>query len=185
MDTHERLVFSNSVEALLLRGVGNKMTPELEEGLQGLGFDLRKPLLPAYPLDKWQDAVDLVARSLYPDLPMNEAQWKLGESTVIGFEETMLGKAMVALSKLIGPRRALLRFPTMSRSSNNYSSMSAKEVSPSDFEMTCQPYVGWPEFIQGCLHAVIRVCGARSPRVDLVEHVPDQERIVLRATWQG
>ncbi len=179
----ERLVFSPTVEALLMRGVGNRMTPQLQEQLRGLGIDLGKPLLPAYPSEAWQQAVELVARALHPELPMAEAQWKLGESTVYGFEQTVLGKAMVALSKLIGPRRALLRFPTMSRSSNNYSSMRLRELAFNDFEVTCEPYEGWSEYVQGCIRAVLDVTGANDPKVELVDYARDQERVVLRATW--
>src|SRR4051794_26244070 len=113
MATPERLVFSPSVEALLMRGVGNQMTPGLKAQLRNVGIDLDRPLLPAYPSDTWQTAVGVIAKTLHPHLSMGQAQWKLGESTVYGFEQTVLGKAMVALSKLIGPRRALLRFPSM------------------------------------------------------------------------
>ncbi len=129
--------------------------------------------------------MDLVAGSLYPGLSMGEAQWKLGESTVYGFEGTMLGKAMIALSRVIGPRRALLRFPTMSRSSNNFSHMEAKELSPTEIELIGEPYVGWPEFVQGCIRAVIDVAGAKDPKCDLVAHEPRKERIVLKASWRA
>lgn len=183
-NNQERYVFSPSVEALLMRGIAGRMTPNLEEGLRKLGIDIAKPLQPAYPLDKWLKAVDLVAATVHPELPMPEAQKKLGESTVYGFEQTMLGKAMVAFSKVIGPRRALLRFPSMSRSSNNYSGMEAKEISPNQFELVCFPYVGWPEYVQGCIHAVVDVTGAKEPKVEIVEHDVAKERLVLRATWK-
>jgi uncharacterized protein (TIGR02265 family) len=185
MDIPERLVFSTSVEALVVRGVGDRMTPALKAELRGLGFNLDKPLLPAYPSDDWQKAVDAIARSLHPELTMGEAQRKLGESTVYGFEQTVLGKAMVALSRIIGPRRALHRFPMMSRSSNNFSRMEARELAPSDFELVCDPYVGWPEYVQGCIRAVIDVCGGKDPRVDLVSHSPEIEQVVLRASWRA
>lgn len=184
MTTPERLVFSQSVEALLIRGVGARMTPQLEDRLRRVGIDLRR-LLPAYSQETWERAVEVVAKELYPDLPMGEAQWKLGESTVYGWGETMLGKAMFALSKVIGPKRALQRFPSMSRASNNYSTMLAHELSPNEFELICEPFAGWPEYVQGCLRAVIDVTGAKEPKVELVEHDRARERIVMRATWQS
>lgn len=167
-----------------MRGVGHRMTPRLHAELRELGIDLGKPLLPAYPSETWERAVEWVARALYPELSMGEAQWKLGESTVYGFEQTVLGKAMVALSKLIGPRRALLRFPTMSRSSNNYSSMKLRELGPADFEVVCEPFMGWSEYVQGCIRAVLDVTGAKDPKVELVSHQREAERLVLRATWR-
>src|SRR5271168_4528786 len=101
----ERLVFSPSVEALLIRGVGERMTPGLADQLRALGIDLGKPLLPAYRSDTWQQAVDLIAKELYPGEPMGEAQRRLGESTVVGWEHTLVGKAMFAITRLYGPRR--------------------------------------------------------------------------------
>ncbi len=181
----ERIVFSPSVEALLVRGLARSMTPELKEKLKQTGIDLGRPLLPGYPSDLWQRAIEVVGHSLFPDLTKADAQWKLGESTVYGFEETLLGKAMIGFSRVVGPRRILLRFPTMSRASNNFSHMAVKEVSPTEFEIVCDPYVGYPEYVQGCLRAVLDVSGAKSPRVELVSHDVVRERIVLRATWRA
>lgn len=184
MPQPERLVFAPSVEALLLRGVGNQLTPTVHEQLRQVGIDLARPLLPAYPSDTWQAAVTVVARALYPGLPMAEAQWKLGESTVYGWEQTVIGKAMITFSRLLGPKRVLMRFPTMSRSSNNFSSMSVRELGPQDLEAVIEPYVGWPEYTQGCLRAVLHVAGAHEPSVDVVAHARDTERLVLRARWR-
>jgi uncharacterized protein (TIGR02265 family) len=185
MASNERLVFSSSVEALLIRGVGEQLTPAVKQELAGLGIHLDRPLLPAYPASNWNRAVDVIARRIHPDLPMAESQRKLGESTVYGFERTTLGKAMVSLSKLIGPRRALMRFPSSSRTSNNYSRMEARELGPNEIEFLCEPYEGWPEYVQGCLHAVIDLTGGKSPEVEIVHFEKGSERLVLRARWQS
>ena len=60
----ERLIFSPTVEALLLRGVGDRMTPALEEGIRVLGIDIKKALLPAYPVDTWLKVLDLVGKTV-------------------------------------------------------------------------------------------------------------------------
>jgi uncharacterized protein (TIGR02265 family) len=181
----ERIVFNSSVEALLIRGLAKQMTPELAAGLKELGFDLSKPLLPGYPSDQWQKAVDLCAKLVFPNDTMGDAQWKLGESTVMGFEETLIGKAAIGFSKVLGPRRIMGRFPSMSRTSNNFSRMEGKEISPTHFEMTTEPYVGWPQFVQGCLSAVLRISGAKEPNCEIVEHDPKRERLVLSCTWKA
>lgn len=183
MQQQERLVFSPSVEALLIRGVGDRLTPQLKRELVKLGFDIDQPLLPAYSATAWQKAVDLIATELYPDVSMPQAQRSLGESTVHGFERTTLGKAMVAVSKLIGSRRALMRFAGSSRSSNNYSRMEARELSPNEIEFLCMPYDGWPEFVAGCLTALVEMTGGKSPKSTIVSHDRDTERLVLRISW--
>jgi uncharacterized protein (TIGR02265 family) len=181
----ERLVFAPSVEALLLRGCAGRITPLLADQLRKIGIDIDKPLLPGYRSDVWQQAIDLVAAGLYPGEPMAVAQRKLGESTVYGWGDTLLGKAMFTVTKLYGPRRILLRFPTMSKSSNNYSSMEVTEVGAQELAIVCQPYEGWPEFIQGCLCAVASVAGAKEPQIEVIEHDKTQEEIKLRATWKS
>jgi len=183
MQKQERLVFSPSVEALLIRGVGDQLTPDIKAELVRIGFNIDQPLLPAYDSTSWQRAVDLIAKSLYPDLTMSEAQRRLGESTVHGFERTTLGKAMVAVSKLIGSRRALMRFAGSSRSSNNYSRMEAREISPNEIEFLLLPYEGWPEYVAGCLSALVDMTGGKDPRITVVSHDPEAERLVLRVRW--
>jgi uncharacterized protein (TIGR02265 family) len=183
MNTPERLIFSASVEALLLRGVAGKITPRLDQQLRELGIDLSRPLLPAYPSATWQKAVDLVAQEVHPGVPMGEAQKLLGASTVYGWEQTLVGKAMFAITKLYGPRRLLLRFPVMSRSSNNFSSMQAKELGPNQVELTCYPYEGHPSYVVGCIQAVATVAGAREPKVEVTQHDTQGERITLQVSW--
>lgn len=185
MKADERLVFSPSVEALLIRGVGEQLTDEMREQVREMGIDLSRPLLPAYSTGVWNRVVDHIAVSLHPDRPMAEAQYALGQSTVYGFERTTLGKAMVAVSKLIGPRRALLRFAGSSRSSNNYSSMEAREISPNEIEMIANPFEGDPEYVRGCLCALIDLTGGKNGDVEVISHDREQERLVLRARWSA
>lgn len=185
MQAEERLVFSPSVEALLIRGVGDRLTDEMRAQVKELGIDLARPLLPAYSNTVWNRVVDHIAVSLYPELEMAEAQYKLGQSTVYGFERTALGKAMVAVSKLIGPRRALLRFAGSSRSSNNYSYMEAREVSPNEIELDTSPFEGRSEYVQGCLSALIDLTGGKNGDVELVSFDREQERLILRARWSA
>src|SRR5690606_3080408 len=84
---------------------------------------------------------------------------------------------------LIGPRRALLRFAGSSRSSNNYSYMEAREISPTEIELTAAPFEGHPEYVQGCLCALIDLTGGKNGEVELISHDREQERVVLRARW--
>lgn len=183
MQAQERLVFSPSVEALLIRGVGDQLTDEVREEVRELGIDLARPLLPGYSTTVWNRVVDHIATALHPDLTMADAQYKLGQSTVYGFERTTLGKAMVAVSKLIGPRRALLRFAGSSRSSNNYSYMEARQISPNEIELDASPFEGHAEYVQGCLNALIDLTGGKGADVEVVTFDKHRERLVLRARW--
>lgn len=179
----ERLIFAPTIEALLTRSVREKLPPGLEDKLRGVGIDLAKPLRPAYPLPAYMSAMELVAQALYPGLPMGEAQLQMGRSTVTGWEYTLVGKAMFTVAKLYGPRRVLLRYPTMAMSSNNFLSMEARELGPTEVELRCEPFTGWPEYFQGNLQAVAALAGAKEPRVVIRKHDPARELLELSVRW--
>ncbi len=179
----ERLVFSSSVEGLLKYGLAGRMTPELKDGLKELGINLDRPLLPAYPSSQWMSAVELVAKQIYPELPEAEAHFKLGESQVFGIMDTFLGKGLGAFARLAGPKRSLLRFPSTSKTSTNFSKMEARELGPNEVEITSHPYEGRPEYLLGCVSGAIIIAGGKDPKVRIISHDKKAERAVLAATW--
>ena len=179
----ERLVFSPSIEGLLLKGL--EIPPGLRAELRALGIDLDRPLLPAYPAELWHRALHLVAQRLYPELGFAEAYRKMGERTVYGLEATLLGKAMIAMAKLVGPRRTLLRLPNSVKSGLNFAQLEAKELAPNTFVLTSQPYMGYGEFMQGSVSAAIDLTGGVEGAVEIVEYDRSTEKLVLRASWRG
>jgi uncharacterized protein (TIGR02265 family) len=179
----ERLIFANSVEALFVRGVGSQLTPEIKDELRSIGIDLSKRLLPAYPSDVYYAAIALLVRRLYPGLPPSTAQFKLGERSVLGLEETFLGRSAVVLSKLIGTRRAILRFPVSAMATTNYAKLEARELSPTQVEVTICPMDGDVNFMSGCISALITMTGGHDGKTEVVEHDREKERLVLRVSW--
>jgi uncharacterized protein (TIGR02265 family) len=105
----ERLVFKPAVQALLINGLADCMTPEVRGQLHALGFDFDK-LLPGYPYPLWERAIDLVTTTLFPDLERPEAQSELGRRLAIASAEANpVSKRLLPLMRLMGVSRAVKR----------------------------------------------------------------------------
>jgi uncharacterized protein (TIGR02265 family) len=183
MSTQERLVFASSVESLLVQGLKDKLSPQLVAELRQEGIDLTRPLLPAYSSAAWNRALDRVATSIYPELSRGEAQFRLGQQTVFGLDNTLIGRASVALAKLVGPRRALLRVPHNARNNATGIDMTVRDLDAGSMEIVANGFLGEPEFLQGALAATVVVAGGKDPQVEILEFDRAKELARFRVRW--
>jgi uncharacterized protein (TIGR02265 family) len=183
MTPSERLVFAPSVEGLLVRGLGAQLSMEARRELQLLGIDLARPLKPAYPAELWHQGLAVVARHVYPGVAPEDAYFKMGERTVRGLEDHFVGKTMVALAKLVGPRKMLARLPSTVKTGSNFAHLTVTELGPNAYELTSQPYMGYGEFMQGSIYAAILIAGGKEPRVEIAEYDRAAEKLRLHVTW--
>jgi uncharacterized protein (TIGR02265 family) len=77
----EKLIFDHTVESLL-RTLERPITPEQIKGLDALGIDLSKPLLPAYPLEVYTALIGFIGRQRWPGLPPDEADFEVGRAFI-------------------------------------------------------------------------------------------------------
>jgi uncharacterized protein (TIGR02265 family) len=135
--------------------------------LRQAGLDLDQKLRPAYPFDSWMAFLRITAEELYPGEPLDQGAFKIGEACIDGFRETMLGRAVLSLLRVLGPKRALMRATQNFRAGNNYTESRLKELSPRQFELWMNEVGSLPTFTAGIIHAGLRTAGAESIRVDL------------------
>jgi uncharacterized protein (TIGR02265 family) len=176
----QQMVFSQSVDGLFIRALGEEMPEALRLELKQLGLDLGK-ILPAYPVTLWNQAVEVTAKALYPDLPLETAARRLGERMIEGYQNTVVGKAVLAMARLIGPRRALLRSRQNWRSGNNYTEVHIVEISPQEFRMTFNEKAVSKWVSQGLLYAGLKFAGANALQVE-VERFTDNDA-TYHITW--
>ncbi|HLM43450.1 MAG TPA: DUF2378 family protein, partial [Myxococcaceae bacterium] len=105
----ELLIFEQTIEALFVRALGGRLTPDCKARLREAGLDVDQKIKPAYSLKSWMTFIRIAAEELYPGMPLEESTFKLGEAYIEGFRETMLGRAVLSLLRVLGPRRALNR----------------------------------------------------------------------------
>lgn len=161
----ERLIFGHSVEAF-----GRAVRVVLDEGLTlelaGLGIDLRRPLLPSYPVDTFRAALLAGARKLSPGLPESQQLFNLGTRYADSYGETLVGAALKVGIRLLGPKRTLDRLARQFRTANNYSESRVTSLGPTSAELWCNE-VTHPEWYRGLISRMLTVAGATEVSVTL------------------
>ena len=176
----ERLWYSNVIEAVFIKGLATQLTPELRAGIKKIGIDLGK-MQPAYPVAQVHQACRSVMPALFPGKTEGEALHTLGVSSMRGYTETLLGRALIQVLKLIGVRRSLLRMHTSMRAGNNYLDTSAVVVNDRCIELRFSDVSEMPTFYQGILEEGGRMAHAKNLRVTSIDGtVPGQ---TFRVEW--
>jgi|GEM_PF-1466338 len=161
----EDVVFGNTVEALFLKALGSRLTPRCYERAAAAGIDLRGKLKPFYPREPYYAAVRAVAEELFPELDPERRLFEMGLAFMSGFDQTLLGKAILAAVRLIGARRMLAKMTDKFRSSNNYMKTEMVERAPGDIELTLSQTSGAPAYFEGVLTYGLRVAGAKEVHI--------------------
>lgn len=166
----ELLVFEQTVEALFVRALGPRLTPRLRERLLQAGLAVDGPLLAAYPFEAWMAFLRIAAEELYPELPVDAGTRQLGVLYMQGYRETLMGRAILSLLRVLGPRRALQRATHNFRSGNNYTRTRLTELGPGHHALWMNEVGPYPGFTAGIIHAGLEVAGARDVRVEPEGH---------------
>jgi uncharacterized protein (TIGR02265 family) len=175
----ERLVFRSTVSSML-KVLGNPIAPEHVVALQQAGIDPTRPLLVAYPLESFQKLLALAGKVRFPKLGPEERDYALGELFVVNFATSLIGGAVVAMARVLGPRRSTQRLTRSFRSVNNYSEAEAKELSANEMEVRCEPVLR-PDYYLGVLQTAGRMSHGESYQVELSSY--ENERAVFRVRW--
>lgn len=158
---NERLWYSQVVEAIFLKGLGSRRTAEVDQLLASEGIRADR-LLPGYPVEQVVRACRKVAPVVYPGLDADAALAELGASSMRGYNETLIGRAAVAVLKLVGVRRALEKLHTSMRSGNNYLETKFTALSATSAELHLSDVSGIPSFYRGLLEEGLKMVGAKN-----------------------
>ncbi|MCP3138864.1 DUF2378 family protein [Pyxidicoccus xibeiensis] len=178
----ELLIFEQTIEALFLRALAGRLTPECKARLRQAGLDVDQKLRPAYPFQSWMTFLRITSEELFPQEPLEQGTWKLGEAYIEGFRETMLGRAVLSLLRVLGPRRALMRATQSFRAGNNYTESKLKELGPTQFELWMNEVGAYPAFTAGIIHAGLRVSGAQGIVIENSGY--DGHACTYRISWR-
>jgi uncharacterized protein (TIGR02265 family) len=174
------VVFGTSVEALV-RVLG----PNLDEGVRqrflDLGVNLERPN-PAYPYEQWIDALRLAMAIKWPGLEHEEATYRMGRAIFESYGQTVMGKALLQLVKVLGPRRALERMTRNLRTTNNYSETRLTVVGPNQYQLWVNK-VAFPHYFRGLIEAGLEFGGARGLFVGIAS-ASAQAGVVFDLSWQ-
>jgi uncharacterized protein (TIGR02265 family) len=175
----EQVVFEQTVEGLL-RAIRPRLTPSCQVRLKAAGLDVDAKLLPAYAFDVWMKCLLVSAEELWPHEPREQALFRVGEAFIEGYRETFMGRAVLGVIRVIGPRRALQRATRSFRSGNNYTEATVSEVSDTCLELWMNEVGPYPSFTQGLIEAALRASGV-APDVEIKNY--DGHGCTYRCSW--
>jgi uncharacterized protein (TIGR02265 family) len=158
------------VEALFVRGLEGKLSPLAHAHLRRLGLDVARPLDAAYPFPLWMEAVRVAAHDLYPTLEADQAYEQLGMTSLRGLAETLVGRALLATLKLLGPERTLLQAKRAFRSTNNFCDFAHKKLGPGHFHVWTNEVGHCPTFTGGLLRQCLEFVGAQDVVVEVMRY---------------
>jgi uncharacterized protein (TIGR02265 family) len=111
----------NAVESMWLKGHKRHLTPQLKDQLRTLGIDLDRPLKPRYPNEVLHSGTRLLRKTVYAHLPDDAVAYRaIGEAVIDGFFDTVIGKAMASVFKLIGFKKVIARLPSTLARGNDH-----------------------------------------------------------------
>ncbi len=175
----EQIEFSQSVEGLFVKGIS--LSADTRNALRAAGLDLDRPLRPGYPAADVHRWIELVARVQFPELTIADGVRRIGNRAISGLEDGLIGKAMAAGLKLIGPKRALQRVDRIFKSNNNYQTATLLELTETSAKVQMSDVFGLPWFYVGVFEAAVRAIGAKDAKIELLTSPPPG--CVLHITW--
>lgn len=162
------LWFDSVLDGIFIKGLGTRLTPALKSELKTLGIDV-DDLEPAYPVEMVRAGLELVHRHLFKDRSFEDALIELGASSLRGYFETILGRALLGVLRLIGVRRSLLRLNVSMNGGNNFMKTTSEVIAPNCIQVTFSDVSGMANFYRGIIEEGGRLAHAHNLRLTSVE----------------
>lgn len=186
------VIFGSAIEGFY-RTYRERLTPSVKAEIAALGIDFDH-ILPAYDLEVFERAFRRAGERIYPSLPEQERWRRLGREFVDGYVQTPLGKAVMVMSKLLGPRRTLERIARTFRTGSNYVATETTIISDTELELKTwmtQPYLeAWRgratlhlDYRLGILEAVMAMFVTRESSVKVLEKNLLEQSARYRIRW--
>lgn len=173
---------SPTIEALLSVARG-RVSANAVMQLADLGLYLDGEPEPTLEAEKWARAVKVLCSDLFPTVEPVEAQRRIAHLVLTSFTETLVGKVMVTVGRMIGRERSLQRLTHNFRTGTNFIECRITERVNGVCEVWINDVSDVPGFYQGMLE--FRV-GNTDPLADRVElFAREGTSATFRLTQQG
>jgi uncharacterized protein (TIGR02265 family) len=178
----QRLVFSHVVEGLYFRALKGQVTTRLRTRLRDEAkLDLEKKLEPAISFAQWTRCLEITAQELAPHKSLEDGLEYVGLVLTRGYFDTLVGKALAGLLRIIGPMRGLKRMDRSLRSGNNFGEVKVTEKGPAHVEFWCNELGTARYHMLGLLKAGAEVCGAKNLRGSITRY--DDQGVTFDLSW--
>jgi uncharacterized protein (TIGR02265 family) len=186
----EPVIFSQVVEALFKHVIKReRFDADTRRRLKTIGIDLDQPFLVAYSVPTWFAAIRVCAEVLYPDLPSEQARYRLGRQLVDGYGQTTMGRAVFAMLRMLGWERSLTRISRGLQSGSNFLSARTRFLDTGVLEMVfevmpefraafgAQPGID-PYFMNGTMDGMMALVGSPFAGGELQPIEPGSQHVV-------
>lgn len=186
------VIFGSAIEGFA-RTYRDRLVPSVRDEMAALGINL-DDILPAYSLDVFERAMRRAGEAIYPDLPLSERWRRMGREFVEGYVQTMMGTAVMAMARVLGPRRTLERVVRTFRTGSNYLGAETTGLGPTEVEIRTwmlEPYLPqWRgkdllhlDYRHGILEGMLARLGVREAAVTIVEKDLQTQSARYRVRW--
>ena len=107
-----RVTQGSFFEGLFVRALGAEGA--FADALKTVGVDVRR-LQPGYPIEVWNEALEVAWKQCFAHLTREEAYRELGRQMAYGFARTLVGRVVDVSLPLLGPERFVQRIPSLSK----------------------------------------------------------------------
>lgn len=162
------VVSSQLVDGLFRYALARRMTPALRSRLAAAGLDVDAKAPDAVPRHDFAAWLKLTVESLFSGVSEADAYRQLGRDLVRGYSMTLMGSAVIAVSRVIGPRRTLER---MARSGANIAGAYRARLdvhNDTRFEFWVSELQLPPTFMAGVLLETATLAGGRTVNAEPV-----------------
>jgi len=167
--SEEPLAYASMVEGMR-RALAGRLDEKAHERFEALGIPMRGKLAAAYPRAVWLKVALYAGELLNPSLAPEAQRVALGRRFVRGYIETLVGKALAAALRVLGPGRALMRLERSFRTGNNYSRAEFRETAQGiEIDIIDAQY---PEWYEGMMLESLEVTGAKDIAIEAVRYEP-------------
>lgn len=177
----QKLLFKAAVEGTFIIGLKCHQRPKVVQRLRDEAHIDLTDVLPAYPMDDFLTAVRIAQDELLGGRQGPEAEKELGGNSFRGWAQTFIGRALTAVTRMLGPDRTMPRMANNMKGGVNFMDIVSEKLSPGHYRMTVSEVGGLPHFYAGLFEAGLSDSGARDVKVT-VEHF-DGHQTVYDVRW--
>lgn len=121
------------------------------------------------PTFQYTDLVDACGASRFAQLETVAKFTEVGRLFMLGYEKTLVGQALIAVLRVLGPKRMLDRMTRNFRTANNYTEVVVEAVTATQHTVRIT-HVTRPGLFIGLLEKGLTYAGAKNLSVKLIDH---------------
>lgn len=158
----ELLVYEHTISALFLDILGQKLSGRARDAMCTAGIDLSKRMLPGYTLEVFDACMEIAARDVFPELSLPDGMRTIGRLQVEAFASTIVGKASMAILRVVGFERGLRQVARSWAGANNFVDTELVHLPDGTIEVRVNIVGQYPETVQGIILEALKYLGRPS-----------------------